>query len=172
MDPRPDTAWVGPVEARRPGMAIAEVADTVVEARLVMIEVPRGLTGVGVEGGGMVLRLGMVIAAEVDIVVDRLLVMVIEALLLGVMVVVVGITVALRHWRGKEIVVGEDMGVVIGRGGDRAAVVLNEGEVDIDGTVHFLNECITLIKNIWQEKGSSMFHFNLPRLICVCVTGL
>jgi len=135
------------VGARRPGTAIVEVGDTAVEARrLVMIEVPRGL--MGAEVGGVVLRPGMVIVAEGDIAVDRLLVMGIEALLLGVMVVVV----ALRHWRGKECVVGEDMGVVIGRGGDRAVVVLNEGEVDIDGIVHFLIECITLIKHVWQEK--------------------
>lgn len=85
---------------------------------------------------------------EEDIAVEARLVMEIEDLR-GLMVVVVGITMALRRsWRGKEIVaVGGDMEVaigmeavigigmvaMIGREGDRAVAVLTEGEVDIDG---------------------------------------
>lgn len=147
-----DTEWVdvGTVGFRHLGTAIVEVADFAVEARPVMIEVPRG--HMVVEVVAMVLRQGMAIVVEVDFAVDNPPVMGIEALLPGIIVVVVGIIMAPHHWHGKEIVVGGDMEVVIGRGGDRAVVVLNEGEVDIDGVVYFLIEYITLIEHFGRKR--------------------
>ena len=85
-------------------------------------------------------------------------------------VVVVGITISLRHCHGKEIVVGEDMEVVIGRGGGRTVAALIEGEVDIDGIMHLFDQMHYLIESSWSGKGSWLYHFIFPCLICVNVT--
>lgn len=117
---------------------------------------------------------------EEDIAVEARLVMEIEDLR-GLMVVVVGITMALRRsWRGKEIVaVGGDMEVaigmeavigigmvaMIGREGDRAVAVLTEGEVDIDGIM--LSEEMYYLKAVWQKKVvGNIVLFSL--VMCLC----
>mmetsp|Transcript_6251 Transcript_6251/g.11018 ORF Transcript_6251/g.11018 Transcript_6251/m.11018 type:complete len:134 (-) Transcript_6251:236-637(-) len=131
-----------------------------------------------ISAGVAVRRLGtmVIVEEEEDIVEEARLVMEIEVLRgLMVVVVVVGITMALRRsWRGKEIVaVGGDMEAVIGIGmvamigreGDRAVAVLTEGEVDIDGIMHF--EEMYYLKAVWQEKVvGNIVLFSL--VVCVC----
>jgi len=136
-----------------------------------------------ISAGVAVRRLGtmVIVEEEEDIVEEARLVMEIEVLRgLMVVVVVVGITMALRRsWRGKEIageggmevvigmeaVIGIGMVAMIGREGDRAVVVLTEGEVDIDGIMHF--EEMYYLKAVWQEKVvGNIVLFSL--VMCVC----